>query len=168
LTKGVRSENRQHEDVFPLVNSVVSNKEHRRLIFLRLHLATLVVFLPFDALWIALVMKPLFLHHVGDLLADQMHVAAALGFYASYVAGIIYFAAWPAWRGDSWRSAAINGGILGLCTYGTYEVTNMATLRGWSWKLVVTDVAWGALLTGVSAAVGFKMVRSFSSNAPSS
>ena len=29
--------------------------------------------------------------------------------------------------------------------YGTYEFTNLATLKGWHWQMVVVDVSWGAV-----------------------
>jgi uncharacterized membrane protein len=46
-----------------------------------------------------------------------------------------------------------------LLAYGTYEATNMATLRGWSWQMVVVDTGWGMLLTAVAATVGFQVGR---------
>lgn len=36
----------------------------------------------------------------------------------------------------------------------TYELTNIATTRGWPPLLTVVDIAWGPLLSGMAAAAG--------------
>jgi len=45
--------------------------------------------------------------------------------------------------------------------YGTYEFTNLATLRDWHWQMVAVDVTWGAVLTGVSAFAGVIAARAW-------
>jgi uncharacterized membrane protein len=35
----------------------------------------------------------------------------------------------------------------------------MATLRDWSWKLVLSDGLWGTVLTGVSVWIGVSVAR---------
>ena len=119
------------------------------------YLASLVAFLGIDALWLSKVMRPLFERHVGALLRDEVQFAAAGGFYALYVAGILHFATLPGLRGDGVGAALLNGAILGFLAYGTYEATNMSTLKGWTWGMVATDVAWGMALTALTACVGY-------------
>ncbi len=68
--------------------------------------------------------------------------------------GILYFASLPALAARSLATAAVRGGAFGFFTYMTYELTNHATLRLWSWNLVVIDTLWGAALTAVSAGSG--------------
>jgi uncharacterized membrane protein len=36
--------------------------------------------------------------------------------------------------------------ILGLCTYGIYEFTNMAILNKWTSPIIYIDVVWGGIL----------------------
>ncbi len=127
------------------------------------YLAMLLVFLGIDALWLKWVMKPLFDRHVGHLLADQVRLAVAAGFYLFYVGGIGYFAVLPA---GSWPEALAKGALLGLIAYGTYEATNMATLKGWQWSLVIVDLAWGATLTGLVALVGYLVLHGTQSVMP--
>ena len=134
--------------------------------YVALYLTTLIVFLVIDALWISNVMKPLFQAHIGDLLADEVRFGVAAGFYAIYVAGIVYFAQIPALDGGGWSKALISGMLFGFIAYGTYEATNMATLRGWSWNLVIVDMLWGSALTGISALAGFWIVKAFGWTAP--
>jgi len=125
------------------------------------YLTALAAFLVIDAVALKLFMFPLFSRHVGELFRDNMQMGVALGFYVFYVAGILYFAVLPGLAEQSLGRAIFNGALLGLMAYGTYEATNMATLRGWSWQMVLTDVTWGAVLTGTVAAIGFLAGRQF-------
>jgi uncharacterized membrane protein len=123
------------------------------------YVAALVFFLAVDAVWIKFIIKPVFDRHVADLMAEQMRLGVAAGFYLLYVAGTIYMAVGPGLRGAGWGPVALNGAILGFLAYGTYEATNMATLRGWSWSMVTMDVAWGTVLTSATALVGYFAAR---------
>ena len=49
--------------------------------------------------------------------------------------------------------------LLGVVAYGTYDLTNLATLRGWTAKVAVVDVVWGGLLTSVAATVAVLAAR---------
>ena len=51
--------------------------------------------------------------------------------------------------------------LFGLLAYVTYELTNLATLKGWSTQIALIDVAWGAALSGVTGAVGYFAVRAW-------
>lgn len=114
------------------------------------YVVVVIVFLALDAIWLRKVALPLFERHVGALMRDDPDLKVAAVFYAFYCAGIVYFAASP---GASVTGAFGNGVLLGLMAYGTYEFTNMATLKGWHWSMVKADTAWGAFLTGIAAAV---------------
>jgi len=121
--------------------------------------AMLIVFLGIDALWIKLVMHPLFRRHVADLLSGEMRLGVAAGFYVLYVGGILYFATVPALREAAWGAALLKGALFGFFAYGTYEATNFATLKGWSWSMLITDVAWGTALTAATALTGYWIAR---------
>jgi len=125
------------------------------------YLTALAAFLVIDAIALKLFMFPLFSRHVGELFRDNMQMGVALGFYAFYVAGILYFAVLPGLAEQSLGQAVFKGALLGFMAYGTYEATNMATLRGWSWQMVLADVTWGAVLTGTVAAIGWLAGRQF-------
>lgn len=123
------------------------------------YIAALLVFLAVDVVWIKSVMQPIFERNVGAILLDEPRFGAAAGFYALYVAGIFYFAVAPAATIESWRIAALNGAIFGFLAYGTYEATNLATLKGWSLEMLTIDVAWGTALTALTSVVGYTTVR---------
>jgi uncharacterized membrane protein len=123
------------------------------------YMAALVVFLAIDVVWISAVMRPIFERNVGALLLETPRIGAAAGFYALYVAGIVYVAVAPAVNSGIWHLAALNGAIIGFLAYGTYEATNLATLKGWSYQMLAIDVAWGTALTALTAVVGFLVYR---------
>jgi uncharacterized membrane protein len=93
---------------------------------------------------------------MGDLLREQPGLGIAGLFYAVYVGGIVLFAVLPS---QSWRSALLLGLALGVVAYGTYDFTNLATLRRWPVGLALVDLAWGSVLTGLAATAGYLAVR---------
>ncbi len=123
------------------------------------YLVMLGAFLALDAVMLTFITFPLFSRHVGDLFRPEMRVGVAAGFYLLYVAGVLYLAVLPGLREASFGQTVVNGAIIGFLAYGTYELTNMATLRGWVWPMVLTDLAWGTLLTAVAAGVGYLVGR---------
>jgi uncharacterized membrane protein len=120
--------------------------------YLALYAATLPIFLALDLVWLRAVAMPLFRRHVGALMADEPNLPVAAAFYALYCVGIVYFAAAPGAAAGDPASGFVNGALFGLFAYGTYEATNMATLRGWRWSMVLADTGWGALVSGLAAA----------------
>ena len=127
-----------------------------------LYLVTALVFLGLDAIMLKNVLQPLFARHVDDLLAESINLPAAVLFYLFYIGGVIWFASLPALRDGAPVAALVSGALLGAMAYGTYEFTNLATLKGWHWQMVVVDVTWGAVLTGVSAWSGVMVARAIS------
>jgi uncharacterized membrane protein len=53
----------------------------------------------------------------------------------------------------------LTGVMLGLFAYGTYDLTNQATLKNWPTIVTIVDLIWGALLTGVVSAISFSITR---------
>ena len=126
------------------------------------YLVTLVAFLAVDAVWLSQVMRPLFEREVGHLLRENIQFAPAIGFYAIYIVGVLFFATAPGLKpgGGVVQTAAL-GAFLGFLCYGTYEATNMTTLKGWTWTMVIGDTAWGVALTAFAAVVGLFAARAF-------
>ncbi len=124
-----------------------------------LYLTTAVVFLGLDAIMLKNVIRPDFEKHVSALMADSLNLPAAVVFYLFYIGGVVWFASLPALREGAPANALISGALLGAMAYGTYEFTNLATLKGWSWQMVLVDMTWGTVLTGVAAWVGVIVAR---------
>lgn len=132
------------------------------MIYVKAYIATLIVFFVIDLIWLGVVARSFYASQLGNLLRDNLNFAVAGGFYVAYVVGIVYFAVAPALADGSWGRAAINGAILGLIAYGTYDMTNLATLRNWPVAMSIVDIAWGGLLTCVSAVSGYFLTRAVS------
>ncbi|MBF9058555.1 DUF2177 family protein [Rhodobacterales bacterium HKCCSP123] len=125
-----------------------------------LFLVTSVVFLVADAIMLRSVIQPIFARHLGDALHDGgFRLLPAVLFYLTYMGGVLYFASWPALRDGAPGQAAVNGAILGLVAYGTYEFTSWAVMRDWHPQMVAVDLAWGAAVTGLAAWAGVVVTR---------
>lgn len=125
------------------------------------YLATGLVMLVIDAVWLTVMGKAFYRPILGDLLLDEFRLAPAAVFYFMYVLAICVFAIAPAATTGKWTTALLYGAFLGLVCYGTYDLTNHATLKAWTTTLTVVDMAWGAALTGFSATMGYIAARSF-------
>lgn len=124
--------------------------------------ATAGSFVALDAAWLSLAAGRLYRPRLGALLLDQFHVQPAALFYAIYIAGIMVFAVSPAMARGRATGALARGAMLGLVAYSTYDLTNQATLRGWSISVTIADLCWGMFVTGVAASIGFSVARALS------
>ena len=116
---------------------------------------TAVFFLIFNLLWLSWAAGSFYRVSIGGLMAERVNVPAAISFYVFYILGILIFAVIPALEADSLRTAMISGLLFGFFAYATYDLTNLATLRGWPVAVSAVDIAIGTLVTGLSASVGF-------------
>ena len=123
-----------------------------------LYFTSAAVFLVADAIALRFVMGPLFERHVGEILYDSPRVGPAAIFYLFYVAVLVWVVAHDRLEGGL-GSLAFNAALFGAAAYGTYEFTNLSTIRGWSMQMVAADVAWGAVLSAFSLVVGVIVTR---------
>ena len=123
------------------------------------YVATAIVFFGMDFVWLSTATGLLYKPRLGGLLLETPNLPVAAGFYLLYVIGILAFAVFPALSEGSWTRAAWGGALLGLVAYGTYDMTNLATLTGWSAVVSVVDMIWGTVVTGVAATAGYFIVR---------
>jgi uncharacterized membrane protein len=121
--------------------------------------ATAIVFCGLDFLWLGYVAKGYYQSQIGALLLEKPNLPAAALFYALYVAGMLVFAVLPALDADAWSKALLQGTLFGLFAYATYDLTNLATLRGWSTGVALLDLVWGSLVTGASATAGYVVTK---------
>jgi uncharacterized membrane protein len=117
--------------------------------------ATLAAFCILDFIWLGFVARGYYQSQIGALLLDKPHWGAAILFYLLYAAGVMVFVVAPALDADSAWRAVRYGALLGLVAYATYDLSNLATLKGWTLPMAVVDVLWGAAVTGLAAAAGF-------------
>jgi uncharacterized membrane protein len=112
-------------------------------------LAIVVTLLLLDLIWLGLLAMPLYQQGIGHLMAGQPQLWAGGLFYLLHASGLILFVVRPALA--SGRPAWPTGALFGLCCYGTYDLSNLATLRDWPVWLAGLDMAWGSLISAAAA-----------------
>ncbi len=127
--------------------------------YISLYLASAVVFFVIDFIWLSLAGPTLYKREIGQLLLDQPNLLVAAGFYLFYVVGLVVLVTAPA-NGDVLK-ALLMGAVLGFVAYGTYDLTNLSTMRGFTPTIAIIDMAWGTFLTAISAAAGVLIVNRF-------
>jgi uncharacterized membrane protein len=102
-----------------------------------------------DALWLGFIARDLYAREMGALMAASVRKLPAALFYLGYPAGLVTLALpLPPADAAAVLHAALRGALVGLVAYGTYDLTNLAVVRGFSARLALLDMAWG---TGVGA-----------------
>ena len=116
-----------------------------------LYLVTFFVLIPIDFLFLGIVAKGFFTAEVGDMLGE-IRPAPAILFYLLYVAGILIFVSGSATA--TWQSTLLYGALFGLFCYATFDLTSLALLKHWSWRVAMVDIAWGSLVSALSSTSG--------------
>lgn len=111
-----------------------------------------VIFLVLDGLWLGVIAKGFYVRQLGALMRPKFLLVPAVLFYLLIIAALLWFAILPAAQTGDWRAAALNGGILGLAAYGTYDLTNLATMKDFPAPLAAVDMMWGAILSAATSA----------------
>lgn len=123
--------------------------------WLTLYLAVAMPLLIADGVWLGLIAKRFYREALGSLMTPKVRLAPAAMFYLGYPVGLVIFALQPALAGGGLAQAVILGGLFGLFCYGTYDLVNYATLRGWPLRLTVVDMAWGTALSASATALAY-------------
>lgn len=105
-----------------------------------------------DGLWLGVIAREWIFRQLGELRRTDVQLVPAVAFYLLYSAALGFFAVSPALQGGDWMTAAMLGGFLGLVAYGTYDLTNWATLKNWPVPMSLVDMVWGTFLSAASAA----------------
>ena len=118
------------------------------------YLSVTTIFLFIDIIWLSQSFSYIYQPTIGELLRENIIIFPAILFYIIYPLGSTILVALPSLEKVLLKTIFINGFVLGVIAYGTYNLTNMATLEGWSAKVVIIDMIWGGFLTGVSVLLG--------------
>ena len=123
--------------------------------FITHFLLVALIFAVIDAIWIGLIANKFYKKNMASLLRDKPNFVPAVIFYAIAVWAILVFAVDPALQADSLGHAISRGALLGLFGYATYDLTNASTIKGWSRKVTLVDMAWGTFVIAATAALSF-------------
>ena len=127
--------------------------------YLIAYVTALLVFGAIDATWLSAMGPAIYKPALGDILAPSLRAGPAIAFYAMYPIGLVVFAVLPALRGQTPMTGAALAALFGAIAYGTYDLTNYATLRNWTLQITVLDIVYGAFASGVAATVAYYAVR---------
>ena len=123
--------------------------------YIKLYFVTLAAFLAIDAVWLALVARTFYRRYLDWLMATHPNWLAALAFYLLFVVGVLVFVVVPGVEDGSLRTTLLKGALFGLIAYGTYDLTNQATVKNWPLTITVVDMVWGTALSVAVSYVGF-------------
>lgn len=121
----------------------------------------LMTLLVLDVIWLGLVARTFYRDQLGELMLPSPNLGIAVVFYVFFAVAIVFLATRPGLSSASITIAIIHGAVLGLAAYGTYDVTNLATLKNWPLAMSIVDVLWGGFVTAMAAAGGYLAVRAF-------
>lgn len=123
--------------------------------YLIAYMATAVAFLAIDSIWLSNMANIIYRPVMGDMMMSGFRPAPAVVFYVIFVFGLVFFAVRPGLLASSGTVTLLHGALLGFIAYATYDLTNQATLKNWSWSLTIADMIWGTVLSATSAYIGY-------------
>ena len=106
-----------------------------------------------DMIWLRLIAVQWYADSMGPLLSNSPNLGAAAAFYLLFPVGLLIFSVFPS-EDTSVIKAVIMGALFGFFAYATYDLTALAVIKGWPVGLTFLDMAWGTLVSGVSAGAG--------------
>ena len=126
--------------------------------WLKLYLVAAVTFVGLDFVWLLLIARKLYQEQLGGLLG-QAKIVPAVIFYLLYLVGILFFVVNPAIEKESLFYAIIAGGFLGLLCYGTYDLTNLSTIKDWPILVTSLDLVWGTFVTATTSGITYLIAQ---------
>ncbi len=120
--------------------------------YIYLYLIIFAIFLIVDLIWLNLIAKNLYQKEIGSLLLKSPNLFPAILFYLLFIVALLVLVLVPGIQSYTLAKTILLGAIFGFITYATYDLTNLATLQGWSVKMTIIDLIWG---TSVSTLITF-------------
>lgn len=117
------------------------------LLYLIPFFVTLILLTSLDFLWL-FATNQMYKKYLGHLFSTNINWIGILLFYPLYAMGLYIFVIKPFSDYHSLGNLFLRGAFFGIVAYGTYDLTNYATLREWPGFLVLVDMFWGALISG--------------------
>lgn len=128
--------------------------------FLSLYAISVPIFFVIDMLWLGVVAKDFYRNRLETLLGE-VNWPAAIIFYLVFLLGLTFFASYPAAMEGKVFKAVLYGALFGFFTYATYDLTNLATLRGWPLSITLVDMVWGTALGALVAGITVYLYKIF-------
>ncbi len=123
--------------------------------YIYLYLITFVVFFVIDFIWLKFVASGFYSTKIGHLMASEPKLLPALIFYLIFVVGVIIFAVLPGYESQNLWKTIMLGALFGMLSYSTYDLTNLATLKGWPVSITIIDIIWGTSVSTITSIAGY-------------
>ena len=127
-----------------------------------LYFSTAVVFFAIDLIWLGLMNSRFYKPQLVGLMSDKVTWLPAILFYLLFVVGVVLLVVLPAIEHGSWLSAMLLGGLLGMIAYGTYDLTNLASIKNWPIMVTIVDIVWGTILAATVATISYFIAKALS------
>ena len=126
-------------------------------------LLALAVYTLLDVVWFVTVLQRYFFDSIAHLLNIQdghveLRWLPAILVYVFLSLGVVSFVLPTSFLLYD-APIFLRGALFGLIVYGVYATTNGALLKKWPTSLMIVDVLWGALATGVTSLVVATMIH---------
>lgn len=124
---------------------------------LKIILIGLIAYLGIDFIWLGFLMRNFYIRELGNKLKMVngnlvLHWPSAIAAWFLLVLGIYVFVL-PRVMLASIIQAFLYGALYGIIVYGAYNLTNYATLAGWTLNVVIADIMWGAVINGIVTSI---------------
>ena len=119
------------------------------------------IYLIIDVIWLSTAGPALYFVELAGMLRDKPNFPLAFLFYMVFVAGLVGFVIHPAVAADDVWMAIKMGAFFGFVSYATYDLTNLASLKGFTPRIAMIDLAWGTVLSASVSSLTVLALRFF-------
>lgn len=129
---------------------------------IKLFIFTLLTLVLLDSFWLLFVAKDFYNKHLGFLFAPKVNMIPIVLFYIIYSIGLVFLITNQSiLSNQSLINVFIKGAVLGLLSYGAYDLTNQATIQNWPTIVTIVDILWGITVTSLAVSIPFYLVKFF-------
>ena len=116
--------------------------------------------LPIDIAWLLLMKKKYDLWMSG--FERTLNIPAIILVYIFIPLGLSFLVVGKHFdKNPTYLLAAFEAFIYGVFAYAVYDLTNLATLKGWPITMTVVDIIWGGILCTITTMVSLFVLHKF-------
>ena len=128
--------------------------------YFQVYAAILGTYLLLDGIWLGIIANAEYQAAIGYIMRDVIPMWPWVTFYLMYSACILQLCVYSNDR-PTYFTAICHGALLGLASYGAFNLTNYAIIYQWPLDIVVKDWMWGIFLTIASSVAGTAVRRAY-------
>lgn len=128
------------------------------------YFAILFSYLILDGIWLGVVSKDAYIAAMQGMLRKEYPITPWIAFYLMYSGATAYLVVFPNVQA-SWKKVATAGAVLGVASYGAYNLTNYAILEGWPLSITLKDWLWGTVVSSLISVAGWFSLNKYRTRA---